>query len=77
MTSRGRIYWRVSWIGAVILSVLMFTPLVSPSGVIGPEIAGIPRTLWAGILLSIGFVLVTWLASRYFRGHSGETGDQA
>jgi len=54
-------------VGAVLLCVLTFTPLVIPSGQFMPLLAGMPRTLWAGILIYIGLVLLTLIATSIYR----------
>jgi len=67
MKNRSPIFWRLCWVGAVLLCVLTFTPLVIPSGQFMPLLAGMPRTLWAGILIYIGLVLLTLIATSIYR----------
>ena len=60
MKEKRRTYWTICWISAVALSIVALSPLVLPAGEAGPFLAGMPRALWAGILVSIGFVLLTY-----------------
>ena len=46
----------------IALAVLSFSPLVIPNGVLTPLLFGMPRTLWAGILISIGFIIICILS---------------
>ena len=45
------VYWRLCSIAVAVLSVLTFTPLVTPPGRYEPMLGGVPLTLWAGIEL--------------------------
>lgn len=65
-TSRKRLYWRLCYGGVVLLSVLTFTPLVIPSGVVQPRVFGMPYTLWVGILLTVVLVGLTYVATRLY-----------
>lgn len=58
------IYWKLCCAGAILLAVLTLTPLVIPAGVATPLLGGVPRTLWAGILIAIAFVVLTFIGSR-------------
>ena len=62
---RARSYavWIACCTGMIILSVLTFTPLVIPAGVITPLLFGIPYTLWTGMLIAILMLLLTIVAS--------------
>ncbi len=50
---------------AVVVSALTFTPLVIPAGVPEPWVLGMPRTLWAGVLVTMALVFLTYLATRF------------
>lgn len=50
--------WKFTRLGVVLLSILIFTPLVIPENVYKPEVAGLPYTLWTGILAYLGFVVL-------------------
>lgn len=54
-------WWRVNCGAAVVLSLLTFTPLVLAPGHHTPELFGIPRTLWLGILIAFALVAVTFV----------------
>jgi len=60
--------WRMCCIAATALSIVAFTPLVISPGRYEPTFAGMPRTLWAGILVSLGLAIVTIVASRFAGG---------
>lgn len=67
MKNRSPLFWRLCWAGAVLLCVLTFTPLVIPSDHFTPLVAGMPRTLWAGILVYVGLVLLTLVATSIYK----------
>ena len=45
----------------VVLSAITFTPLVIPAGRYEPMLAGVPLTLWAGILIALLLVALTYV----------------
>ncbi|MEX2402106.1 MAG: hypothetical protein WD423_15150 [Rhodothermales bacterium] len=49
---------------AALVSAIAFTPLVIPSGVIEPWLFGMPRTMWAGIVVTITLVFLASLAAK-------------
>jgi hypothetical protein len=51
--------WRLCCLCSILLSFLAFTPVVIPSKTIEPFVFGMPRTLWAGLLISLGLMVVT------------------
>ena len=51
-----KILWNFARIGMIILSILIFTPLVIPKNEYKPEFIGLPYTLWAGILAYFAYV---------------------
>ncbi len=56
-------FWKIC-IGAIgLLCVLSFTPLVIPPNVADPSLLGVPRTLWAGILIYGVIVVETFIAT--------------
>ena len=59
---------------AVILSCITFTPLVMPYGRHEPTLFNFPYTLWAGLLVAVLLVLLTWLAVRI---HPGREEDES
>lgn len=58
--------WRACYLSVMLLSGVAFTPLVIPSGEIQPLVFGMPRTLWAGILVTGLLVLLTFAATRVY-----------
>lgn len=58
MNNKSR--WTYFAVAISVLAAVSFTPLVIPYGVTEPYFLGLPRTLWAGlgISLSIYFLLV-------------------
>ena len=55
--------WNFARIGVIILSILIFTPLVIPKNEYKPEFIGLPYTLWVGILAYFGYVafIMIWI----------------
>jgi hypothetical protein len=51
-----KLLWKTCRAGVIILSILIFTPLVTPKNIFTPEVFGLPYTLWMGILVYIFFV---------------------
>lgn len=60
---RNPILWLICCAVFFLLSVTSFTPLVIPNGVDTPYMLGMPRTLWGGISISIGLLIVILIAS--------------
>lgn len=48
--------WKFTRAGVIVLSILIFTPLVIPSNEYKPEVAGLPYTLWTGMVAYFGYV---------------------
>lgn len=55
--------WRICCAVFFLLSAVVFTPLVIPQEVDTPYLFGMPRTLWTGISISIGFLIVILIAA--------------
>jgi protein-S-isoprenylcysteine O-methyltransferase Ste14 len=60
MPIKRLILWRLTVTAAVVLAVVSFTPIVIPTGELEPVVL----TLWAGILVAVLFVILTYLAGR-------------
>ncbi len=60
-----RVYWKLCCAGVVGLSTLALSPFVIPQHVTDPVFFGVPRTLWAGILVTILLVALTMVGA-YF-----------
>lgn len=60
--------WYLTIIAALALVVITFTPLVTPYDRYMPRLFGFPYTIWTGILISVGLVLLTVVGSILHRG---------
>lgn len=72
MADRRVLYWRLTLGAAVLLSVLTFTPLVTPISTFRPTLLGVPYTLWTGILVTIGLIGCTYAATRFYPTHQND-----
>ncbi|MGM0532618.1 MAG: hypothetical protein ACQER7_14820 [Bacteroidota bacterium] len=59
MKNKVKLRWYVVVSAVILLTVVTFTPLVTPVGQYKPELFGFPYTLWAGIVVGILLVLLT------------------
>ena len=57
------IVWKLCCCLVVLLAGLAFTPLVIPADVFEPLLFGMPRTLWAGLLIAWAIVGLTCLGA--------------
>ena len=64
--------WRITWIATVVLCIAAFTPLVIPAGTYEPMVAGVPYTLWVGILVTVALVFLTYAATQLYPPHREE-----
>lgn len=55
--------WQLCCASAILLTILAFSPLVIPPGKYHPMLAGMPYTLWTGILVTVLLVVVTFLGT--------------
>ena len=60
MSNKNR--WIFFGVAVSILSAVSFTPLVMPYGVAEPYFLGLPRTLWAGLGISLSIYVLLVLA---------------
>lgn len=56
---RKSVLWNLCCGIVIALSALAFSPIVLTYGQHTPELYGVPRTLWIGILLAFGLVAIT------------------
>lgn len=64
--TRPRLYWRLCYGAALLISGLTFTPLVIPIGTYQPTLAGLPYTLWVGLLITVVLVVLTYFATELY-----------
>ena len=57
MRNKKRI-WTIIRIAIIVISILVFTPLVIPKGVYAPELFGMPYTLWIGMVIYFSFLIL-------------------
>ena len=55
-------YFYICTIIVAVLGILAYSPIVLAPGIIEPVLFGLPRTLWAGLLIYIAIVLLTVVA---------------
>lgn len=51
--------WLLCKILFAVLILLTFSPLVVSEAEARPLLLGMPRTLWGGLLVSLGFIIIT------------------
>ena len=75
MKDKNRKYWRILRTTAIVLCLLVFTPLVIPKGVYKPELFGIPYSLWTSFIITVVLVFLTYLGTKVHRSNDeGEVG---
>ena len=72
MKNKNRTYWRILRTTAILLCLLVFTPLVIPKGVHKPELIGIPYSLWTSFLITVALVVLTYLGTKVHRSNEEE-----
>ena len=60
--------WYLTTVAAFALLVITFSPLVTPAGRHTPGLFGFPYTLWTGMIISVGLVILTIVAANLSRG---------
>ncbi len=55
--------WTLSRLAVLVIVVIIFTPLVIPSGKSDPFLLGMPYTLWMGLLISFVLLGLTIIGS--------------
>jgi len=56
--------WKICIVIFLILTIISFTPLVIPQGRYTPELFGIPYTMWTGFLVTVLFVILTFIGMK-------------
>ncbi|KPK84039.1 MAG: hypothetical protein AMS27_11080 [Bacteroides sp. SM23_62_1] len=62
MRNRKPTAWYLCISFALLLVIITFTPLVIPHGKYNPILLGMPYTIWTGILISLGLVIITFIS---------------
>ena len=71
-SQRKIINWRICIFVVILLTALGLSPLVIPAGIFKPSFLGMPYTLWMGILVCIGLVLMTFIGARVHPGNTNK-----
>ena len=72
MKEKNRRYWRILRTIAIVLCLLVFTPLVIPQGVHKPELLGIPYSLWTSFIITVVLVFITYLGTKVHKSNEEE-----
>ena len=66
--------WQICCLAMLLLGILSYTPLLIPQNTYTPMLGNIPYSLWAGILMTIAMVFVTYLGTLFHpaKGESEE-----
>ena len=72
MKDKKRQQWRILRTLAIVLCLLVFTPIVIPTGVFEPELFGVPYTLWTSFLITVALVVLTYLGTKVHRSNDEE-----
>jgi uncharacterized membrane protein (DUF485 family) len=65
---KNKTSWHILIGCAILLTIVTFTPLVIPQGTYQPEWLGMPYSLWMSILVTIGYVVLTFIGTRVHPG---------
>lgn len=63
MKKRNSTAWILCISFAFVLVIITFTPLVTPPGKFKPFLFGMPYTIWTGIIVSAGLVILTFIGA--------------
>ena len=72
---RRRLYWHLCALAVLVLCIISLSPLVIPAGKIAPLVRGLPRALWAGIVIYWAVVVLTIIAARIHPDNGCDEGD--
>ncbi len=67
-SSKKMTAWRMLIVCAFLLTIVTFTPLVIPKGVFEPKLFGMPYTLWMTILITMLYVVLTFIGTKVHPG---------
>jgi hypothetical protein len=65
-------YYGITVTAAIMIVAVSFSPLVIPHHTFKPELAGLPYSLWMGILTTISLVFLTYISTRVHPGSKEE-----
>lgn len=68
-------YWRICTALVIILTVLVFTPIIIPVNVYKPMLFGIPYSLWTSFLITVALVSITLIGTKIHSGIEEEGGE--
>jgi hypothetical protein len=57
------IIWKFCYIAVLSITILIYTPLVTPNHQFEPKLIGIPYTLWVGLLVTLVLLFLTIIGS--------------
>ncbi|MEN8156259.1 MAG: hypothetical protein ABFS10_04860 [Bacteroidota bacterium] len=59
--NRRKVLWWLIQAGVLVISVLVFTPVIIPNGKSAPELFHLPFTLWTGIIVYIVLIVINFV----------------
>ena len=62
--NKNKIYWRICSALVIVLTIIVFTPLVIPQNVYKPILLGIPYSLWTSFLITVALVTITFIGTK-------------
>lgn len=68
--------WNICIIIFIVLTVISFTPLVIPQGTYKPELLGVPYTMWTGFLVTVLFVILTFIGMKMHPSNKNKEGGE-
>lgn len=71
------IIWKFCYTAVLTITILTYTPLVTPAHRFEPELWGIPYTLWVGLLITLALLFLTIIGSLVHPGRGeSKTGSE-
>ena len=58
---KRKLIWLIIKLAMLLLSIIVFTPLITPKGDYSPELLGFPYTLWTGIVIYILMIILNFI----------------
>lgn len=63
MKKHRSLFFRVLDILAIAIFIASFSPLIIPENESSPYLLGVPYTMWMGLLVSVLYVILAYIAS--------------